>query len=84
MSAKPRLSMASVYCTGTYGSKYSAVRELVHDVLHWNLIKTDFPPPRMEDDPMIPVEFLMLIAGTVLAAGISIEFLRPLRQTNPF
>ena len=33
---------------------------------------------------MIPVEFLMLIAGTVLAAGISIEFLRPLRQTNPF
>jgi hypothetical protein len=37
----------------------------------------------MEDD-LMPIEFLMLIVGTVLAIGISIEFKRPLRQTNPF
>ena len=33
---------------------------------------------------MMPPEFLLLIVGTVLAAGISIEFLRPIRQTSPF
>lgn len=33
---------------------------------------------------MMPVEFIMLIAGTILGAAISIEFLRPMRQTNPF
>ena len=38
----------------------------------------------MEDDPMMPPEFLLLIVGTVLAVGISIEFKRPVRQTNPF
>lgn len=33
---------------------------------------------------MLNPEFIMLIAGTVLAMGISIEFIRPLRQTSPF
>lgn len=33
---------------------------------------------------MMPYEFLMLIAGAVLGLGISIEFLRPIRQTSPF
>ncbi len=32
---------------------------------------------------MVTPELLMLI-GAVIGAGISIEFLRPLRPTNPF
>lgn len=32
---------------------------------------------------MMTPELLMFL-GTVLAAAISIEFLRPLRQTSPF
>ena len=32
---------------------------------------------------MVTPELLMMI-GAVIGAAISIEFLRPLRQTNPF
>jgi hypothetical protein len=37
----------------------------------------------MEDESMMTPELLMLI-GTVIATGISIEFLRPVRRGSAF
>lgn len=33
---------------------------------------------------MMSPELLMLLVGAVIAAAISVEFLRPVRQTSPF